>query len=149
MEDPYPCLADFCWLIHESTRAQEQFSSLWKQPRTWKASIPAKEFWLVEWKQKKKTNHTRLKITERAWCYRRKPSFRWTLTGCWRESLGPFSKGRLSTALTIWARKGPKKQNTRPSKCRHKTVKGEWGDQSVRSASCWVAKWQGCELQAK
>ena len=57
-----------------------------------------------------------------------------------------FSKLLLSTAFTIWSRKGPNKQNTRPGKHRQKAGKKESeADGLARSASHWAAKWGGWE----
>lgn len=53
-----------------------------------------------------------------------------------------FSKLLLPTAFTIWSRKGPNKQNTRPGKHRQKTGKKRARrDGLARSASHCAAKW--------
>lgn len=57
-----------------------------------------------------------------------------------------FSKLLLSTAFTIWSRKGPNKQNTRQGKHRQKTAKKRARRGGLaRSASHWAAKRGGWE----
>ena len=57
-----------------------------------------------------------------------------------------FSKLLLSTAFTIWSRKGPNKQNTRQGKHRQKIGKKRARrDGLARSASHWAAKRGGWE----
>lgn len=56
-----------------------------------------------------------------------------------------FSKLLLSTAFTIWSRKGPNKQNTRPGKHRQKPGKRERGGTGLQGQQVTARLNEGAE----